>query len=151
MWPSGKNISRTINGNPSKYKDTIYENYLTNKMCLEGNEILWSWCISVCPGRFHLLFWETQTLNWKHFADQIDRMLRDMETGHPLKGHLWIMWTRNSEGEEKNPELLWGSDTNRRNCTWRSSNRAPETVRSVKGAGKASQTKQLVWDLKGTE
>lgn len=94
---------------------------------------------SVCPGRFHLLFWETQTRNWKHFADQTDRMLRDMETGHPLKGHLWIMWTRNSEGEEKNPALLWGSDTNRRNCTWRSSNRAPGTPDRWRGLAKQAR------------
>lgn len=79
-------------------------------------------CLPCALAEFHLLFWQTQTRNWKHFEDQTDRMLRDMETGHPRRPSLDHV-DRNSEGEEKN--LLWGSDTNRRNCTWRSSNRGP--------------------------
>ena len=32
MWPSGKQITRTENGNPSNYKDITYENSLPNRI-----------------------------------------------------------------------------------------------------------------------
>lgn len=41
MSPRGKHIHRLVNGNSSNYKGIICENYITNDVCLGGNEILW--------------------------------------------------------------------------------------------------------------
>lgn len=120
-------------------------------MCLEGDEILWSWSVFQCAlADFIYCSGRPKHGTENTLKIKLIECLEIWKQATHLEGHLWICEPGTLK-ERKRTQRFFGVQTQTEEIAREGAAMGPRgTVRSLKRAGKASQAEQLVWDLKGT-